>query len=671
MLLPILSLLFLFSIPASSSSSSDLKSLLEFKKGIESDPTGIVTSSWSSSYADPSACPSSWHGVTCDPLGTSVVSLSLPGLGLSGEIKFSTLASLSSLETLTLTGNNLTGRLVPSLGSLSTLRSLDLSANRFYGPVPARVLADLYNLVALNLSQNSFEGGFPVAGLRNLQQLRALDLRSNALWGDVATLLSELRNAEHVDLSGNRFFGQLLLDSRNLSGLANTAKYLNLSGNGIYGGFGSMGMFRNLEVLDLGRNKLSGELPELGDLTNLRVLRAGSNLLYGPVPEGLLESGMQLLEVDLSGNGFTGSIRSINSTTLKVVNLSSNALSGPLPSNIGNCISVDLSKNMISDDLSVIQNWGDALETIDLSSNSLSGNYPNSTSQFGNLLSIKLQNNSIEGSLPSVLGRYPRLLTLDFSSNKFSGPILPALLTSVTLTTLNLSGNQLTGTIPIQNSHSTESLVLASYPHLESLDLSHNLLSGPLPPAVGYLQRLKMINLGDNDLSGELPNEISKLGELEVVDLSMNHLNGSIPDMLQPGLKVFNVSYNDLSGTVPEHLRLLPSTSFYPGNSLLIFPGYEATWKNNSGGINNVRQDQHSKGSVRVTYIVGSIGVFLFLLFALVAFYKIRSQEFCGRKRSRDHLTTGRDVKLGRFGQSNMFKSPKDDSLQTAMSFSN
>ncbi|ONK75480.1 uncharacterized protein A4U43_C03F17300 [Asparagus officinalis] len=577
---------------------------------------------------------------------------------------------MPNLRTLTLSGNSFSGRLVPSVGLIRSLQYLDLSGNRFYGPVPARI-ADLYNLVHLNLSHNDFEGGFPTE-IRNLQQLRVLDLRSNRFWGDVKVLLSQLRNVEHVDLSRNQFFGEFFLDSVNFSAMASTVKYLNLSGNQIFGGFGkNVGLFRNLEVLDLGLNKLSGELPELGSMSNLKVLRAGSNFLYGPIPEGLFESRVQLEEIDLSKNGFTGSIHSINSTNLKVLNLSTNSLSGSLPSSTGSCTVVDLSENMISDDLSVIQNWGGTLEVVDLSSNLLSGSYPNETSQFGNLISIVLRNNSITGSLPSVLGRYPRLSVVDFSLNKLRGPILPNLMASLTLTALNLSGNQLTGTIPIQTSRSTESLVLPYYPHLVSLDLSDNSLTGSLPAEIGKLQKLKLFNLRSNDLSGELPNEISKLGELDYIDLSGNNFSGMIPDMPQMGLKQFNVSYNNLSGIVPESLTKFPASSFYPGNVLLVFPGSTPGGKNSSGVVDNVSHQQRtSKSSFQVAYIVGSIGAVLLIFFVFMAFYKLRSQEICGRNRFGDRAT-GRDAKLGVFGPPAMFRTPKEDTLQTSMSFSN
>lgn len=568
-----------------------------------------------------------------------------------------------------MSGNNFTGRLVPTIGSIQPLQTLDLSGNNFYGPVPDR-LGDLYSLVSLNLSNNRFKGGFPT-NLRNLQQLKFLDLKSNEFWGDVGSLFSEMRNVEYVDLSGNKFYGELFVDSSNFSTVVNTIKYINLSGNGISGGFGkSVDLFKNLEVLDLGKNKLSGTLPDFSEMGNLKILRVGWNFLYGMVPELLFETGMQLVEIDLSGNGFTGSVHSVNSTTLKVMNISSNSLSGRLPSSIGSCSTIDLSHNHLSGDLSSFENWGNTLEVLDLSSNLLSGNCPNVTTQLTNLVSIQLHNNSITGSLPSALGLSPRLTVVDFSLNKLNGSILPSLFASLTLTHLNLSKNQLGGTIPIHSSHSTESLVLSSYPHLETLDLSENALTGPLPPEISRLQRLKLLDVHTNSLSGELPKEITKLNELEYVDLSDNKFAGMIPDMAQSGLKQFNISKNDLSGTIPRSLIKFPDSSFHPGNNLLIFPGGTPTpsGRNNSVGpdINGATQHKRSKSSIRVAVILVSIGAALLIVFLSIAFYKLRSQEICGNYKFKD-----RNAKLGRVVPPNMFRSTKDDALQTSMSFSN
>ncbi|XP_008811220.1 probable inactive receptor kinase At5g10020 [Phoenix dactylifera] len=647
--------------------SDDIRSLLEFKKGIRADPSGVVDS-WKAPPEGYSACPRDWRGISCDDSG-AVVSLALDRLGLTGELKFTTLTGLKSLRNLTLSDNAFSGRLVPAIGTMVSLQHLDLSGNQFYGPIPERI-AELSRLVHLNLSRNSFTQGFPT-GIWKLQQLRVLDLRSNKIWGNIAVLLSELRNTEYIDLSNNSFYGGIHLDSGNLTSLGNTVRYLNLSRNKLDGGFfssDSLQVFKSLEVLDLGYNQLTGELPPLDSLYNLKVFRVGGNQLYGSIPEAVFGSSLQLIELDLSVNGFTGHIKAINSTTLKVLDLSSNALSGSLPPNLGICVSVDLSKNMLSGDLSVMQYWADSVEVIDLSSNALSGYYPNEASQFGNLISIKIQNNSLVGFLPSVFGNYSKLSVVDLSLNELTGPVLPSLFRSLTLTSLNLSGNHFTGSIPLQSSHSTESLVLPSYTHLESLDLSDNLLSGSLPPEIGNLQSIKLLNLGNNTLSGELPSELSKLGGLEFLDLSINHFKGRVPDMLQQGLKVFNVSYNDLSGTIPPNLQRFPSTSFHPGNALLVFSNALPAGSN-SNGVSGNMSHHRLKSSIRIAFIVGSIGAVILVLFVIMTFYIVRTQEICGRNGSRGQ--TGRDIKLGIFGPLNIFKSPKDNAVPTSMSFSN
>ncbi|XP_072972466.1 probable inactive receptor kinase At5g10020 [Typha angustifolia] len=565
---------------SSSYPAEDIGALLEFKKGIQSDPTGNL-SSWipppaSSSSVGSGDCPRTWFGITCESSSNSVVSLSLAGLGLAGDIKFNTLTGLRFLRNLSLAGNAFTGRLVPEIRFMTSLRHLDLSNNQFSGSIPAHI-TELSGLAYVNLSRNSFSEGFP-EGFRNLQSLRVLDLRSNALFGNVSTLLPEFRNTEHVDLSGNKFYGALTIDAQKLSSLGNTVKYLNLSFNQISGGFfsnDSITIFKSLEVLDLNYNELSGELPQVGSLYNLKVFRVGNNLLSGSIPEDLFTNSMKLSEIDLSGNGFTGFMRAINSTSLKNLNLSSNALSGPLPSSIGKCILVDLSKNKLSGNLSVIQSWEDTLQTIDLSSNKFTGTYPNEASHFGNLTSLKIRNNSLVGSLPSVYGRY---------------------------------------------------------------------------------QKLSIIDLSLNGLSGELPIEISKLGDLQYFDISNNQFTGPIPDMPQQGLKVFNVSYNNLSGDVPRSLERFPFASFHPGNDQLVLP---------DTGIIQDENNRRSKFGMRLAFIIGSIGAVILVIFAIMVFYMVRSQELCGR-----NGYIGQATRRGRFECTNFFKSPKENLIPASMSFS-
>ncbi|KAF5960624.1 hypothetical protein HYC85_001833 [Camellia sinensis] len=436
-------LLLLFSLIIFVSSSQDeLRSLLEFKKGIRVDPLGKVLNSWnqSSAAADPNSCPHSFYGVVCADSG-NVTAILLDGLGLAGDLKFFTLNGLKMLRNLSLSGNFFTGRLVPALGFMYTLQYLDLSGNLFYGPIPAR-MNDLWGLNYLNLSSNNFTGVFPT-GIRNLQQLYVLDLHSNQLRGDIQDLFSELRNVEFVDLSYNMFYGSLSMDLYNISSLANTVQHLNLSNNDLGGGFfkdEAIQLFRNLEVLDLGHNHINGQLPSFGSLPNLQVLRLGNNRLFGLIPEELLEDLIRLKELDLSGNGFSGPIHVINSTTLSILNLSSNVLSGSLPSSVGGCRIVDLSRNVLTGDISVMQSWEATLDILDVST------LPSDIGNLGRLKFLNLAKNGLLGPIPNELSKLGGLEYLDLSSNNFNSNIPDNLPSS--LKVFNVSHNNLSGPVP-------------------------------------------------------------------------------------------------------------------------------------------------------------------------------------------------------------------------------
>ncbi|KAL8151894.1 hypothetical protein V2J09_021702 [Rumex salicifolius] len=647
-------LLILYSSPATFvlSASDDFRSLLEFKKGIKEDPLNKVLGSWNhvtfSSESDLGACPSSFFGVSCDGSSNGVVSIVLDRLGLSGELKFYTLTGLRSLKKLSLSGNNFTGRIVPSLGSMSTLEYLDLSNNKFYGPIPSRV-HDLYGLNYLNLSLNAFEGWYP-SGVRNWNQLKFLDVHSNRLSGNVKTFFSELQNVEYIDLSHNLFSGGLPVTTENVSSLGNTLQYLNLRNNLLDGELPSadtLALFRSLQVLDLGDNLFTGELPSFVSLSNLKVLRVSNNKLSGAVPDELLASLVPLQELDLSINGLTGSLAGFNSSSLQHVNISYNALKGSLPSSMGGCLIVDLSWNMISGDISILKNWGSALKWLDLSSNMLNGSLPDL------------------GKLPQAWNSFSSLTTVDLSANDIGGPIPPSLFSSANLVTLNLSGNHLSGLIPLAGPHSLELLALASYPPMEFLDLSDNMLIGKLPPEIGGINGLKLLNLANNNMSGQIPNDLGKLRSLIFLDLSGNGFEGQLPDNLPVTILDFNVSYNNLSGPVPANLRKFPPSCFHPGNERLQIP---------DGGqfpFPNHRDDRHHKSITIITVIVlGSIGAASMIALVLLLYYRNQLHAFHGRSKL-DGETSGRAVRAGRFNQLSVFKSQgTTDPSTTNLSFS-
>ncbi|CAI8598765.1 unnamed protein product [Vicia faba] len=609
-----LHLLFIFL--TSSASQPELRSLLEFKKGITSDPSNLVLNSWNPfSITDFDVCPPKWEGISCDELTGNVTGIVLENHNLTGEIKFHTLLDLKMLKNLSLAGNQFTGRLPPSLGIITSLQHLDLSSNKFYGPIPARI-NDLWGLNYLNLSNNQFKGGFPT-GLNNLQQLRVLDLHSNELWADIGDLLPTLRNLEFLDLSQNQFYGGLSITLENVSSLANTVRFLNVSHNKLNGNFflkDAIGLFRNLRALDLSDNMIRGELPSFVSLRELRVLKLASNLFFGAVPEDLLLTSMSLEELNLSSNGFTGSIGVINSTTINILDLSSNSLSGPLPTSLRSCTIIDLSRNMFSGDISVIENWEATMEVIDLSSNKLSG------------------------SLPSII-EYSKLSTLDLSLNELNGSIPVSLVISPSLTRLNLSGNQFTGPLLLQGSGASELLLTSPFLPMEYFDVSNNSLEGFLPSDIGRMVKLKLLNLARNGFSGQIPNELSKLIDLVSLDLSNNKFTGNIPDKLSSSLNVFNVSNNDLSGLVPENLRRFPTSSFNPGNEKLKLSNDSPSYPSLPGTVQN--KHHSSKGNIRIAIILASVGAAVMIAFVLLAYHRTQAKEFHGRSEFGGQTTGG------------------------------
>lgn len=366
----------------------------------------------------------------------------------------------------------------------------------------------------------------------------------------------------------------------------------------------------------------------------------------------------------------TGSVLGINSTTLNVLNLSSNSLSGSLPTRVRSCVIMDLSSNMIRGDISIMENWVSELQVLDLSSNKLSGNFPNLTSQFDRITTLTLRNNSLVGTLPLTLGSHPSLSLVDLSLNELSGPIPDSFFTSVTLTRLNLSGNNFSGPIPLPGSRASELLVQTPYTQMEYLDLSGNSLTGALPSDIGKLASLKLLNLARNGFSGRMPSALNKLDSLEYLDLSHNKFVGEIPDKLPSSLNAFNVSYNDLTGNVPVNLTKFPMSSFHPGNEKLIFPSGSSGSHSVPDDISGNGKHHGSKGSIRLAIILASIGAAAMIVFVLVAYHQAHHKEFRGRSGFSDQ-NTGRDVKVGRFSRPSLFKSQRDvQPPPTSLSFS-
>ena len=88
---------------------------------------------------------------------------------------------------------------------------------------------------------------------------------------------------------------------------------------------------------------------------------------------------------------------------------------------------------------------------------------------------------------------------------------------------LNLGYNQLSGTLP------EDPAVWGALPHLRSLSMRSNALSGTLPTALRLLTALEDLNLRHNRISGTLPLGWGPLQRLAHFSMLGNRLSGSIP----------------------------------------------------------------------------------------------------------------------------------------------
>lgn len=90
---------------------------------------------------------------------------------------------------------------------LTIFASIDLSSNRFHGPIPGE-LGQLQALHILNLSANALINEIP-SSMGNMQQLESLDLSWNNLSGAIPTSLQRLSFLSFLNLSFNQPVGSI------------------------------------------------------------------------------------------------------------------------------------------------------------------------------------------------------------------------------------------------------------------------------------------------------------------------------------------------------------------------------------------------------------------------------------------------------------------------------
>ena len=361
----------------------------------------------------------------------NISTLAYLGMGvniLAGEIPYNIGYTLPSIQTLVMGVNKFHGQIPTSLANTTNLQVINLASNSFNGIVPS--LGTLSNLVSLNLGENRLEAGdwSFLTSLTNCTQLVELSLDANILQGELPTSIASLsRSLERLLLTANKISGTIPQEIEQLTNI----KLLYMENNLLSGSIPeSLGNLENLYVLSLSQNKLSGQIPlSIGNLSLLSELYLQENYLSGPIP-GALGGCKKMDKLNLSCNSFDDNIPKelfTLSSLVEGLDLSHNKLSGEIPLEIGNLVN---------------------LGPLNISNNQLSGQIPSTIGECVHLESLHMEGNHFQGRIPQSFTNLRGIIVMDLSQNNLSGEI-PAFFESFSsMKLLNLSFNNLEGPIP-------------------------------------------------------------------------------------------------------------------------------------------------------------------------------------------------------------------------------
>ncbi|KAK2379018.1 receptor protein [Trifolium repens] len=506
------------------------------------------------------------------------------------------LLPLCDLQVLSMSNCDLSGPLDSSLIKLENLSVIILDGNKFSSPVP-QTFAKFKNLTIFSLAFCGLIGTFPqkifqIRTLSNIDlsfnydlhgsfpefpsngSIQTLRVSNTSFSGEFPHTIGNIRHLYELDLYNCQFNGTLPNFLSNLTQLS----YLDLSSNSFTGPMPSFGMAKNLIHLDLSHNRLSGPIPtssHFEGLHNIVSIDLGFNSIIGSIPSFLFKL-TSLQKIWLSFNRFSkfDQLNNVSSSVVNTLDLSSNDLSGPFPTSIfqlrslsiinlssnrlngslqldelldlRNIIALDLSYNNISIAVNVANadhTFLANISTLNLASCNLN-TFPSFLRNKSKLTMLDLSNNHIQGKVPNWIWKIPNLQSLNVSHNMLTDLEGPLQNITSNLIELDLHNNQLKGTILVFPKYATY------------LDYSMNKFSSVIPQDIGnYLPFTTFLSLSNNNLLGSIPDSLCNASNLQVLDISINNISGTIPSCLMnmtQTLVVLNLRMNNLIGTIPD-----------------------------------------------------------------------------------------------------------------------
>lgn len=219
---------------------------------------------------------------------------------------------------------------------------------------------------------------------------------------------------------------------------------------------GRIGNFSGLRRFILTGTSVAGEIPRgFGELINMEQLTISRNKFEGKIFANIFQNLRKLKVLDLSENGFKGSVPDSigNLTDLLKLDLSYNEFSGRIPEMIKNSNSLeflDLSYNRFGNfGLPLFLSELPSLKEVYLSGNFLGGQLPEIWGNLGGILGIGLSGVGLFGNIPKSMGaNLKKVCYIGLDNNMLAGIVPEEFGALEFVTELNLENNNLTGRVP-------------------------------------------------------------------------------------------------------------------------------------------------------------------------------------------------------------------------------
>jgi hypothetical protein len=244
---------------------------------------------------------------------------------------------------------------------------------------------------------------------------------------------------------------------------------------------------------------------------------------------------------------------------------------------------------------------GSRVTSLDIRLNALTGPIPSSIGNLTSLNFLDLGSNALTGSIPPSIGNLVNLTALDLSANKLTGTIPSTLGNLTNLTELELHVNKLSGTIPS---------TFGNLKQVYLLELGQNRLSGKIPSSIGNMTSLQLFDIFQNNLTGSIPGSFAKLKNLSSIIAYSNHLSqptnvqfstASLPNLNDILIYYNNFNFNGLESLVAG----VPDFSYGAQANLTIHQSANTLSVSAGGTLSNNTYKWYMVGQLSPVVIVG------------------------------------------------------------------